>query len=347
MYLKFYGLTEKPFELTPNPRFLFQTPAHREALAQLIYGVQEDKGFILMTGEVGTGKTILLRSLVHRLSGHVECECAFIVNSTLPFDEILEYTLADFGVTDPGQRRAQRLMALNRFLISQHREGRKSILIIDEAQNLAIETLEQIRLLSNFETGSGKLLQIIMAGQPELQAKLKLPQLRQLKQRIGLRCCLQPMAEDEVREYIANHLRVAGVRNGRQPFTAAAVRRIGQYSGGIPRIVNMVCDHCLLIGYANQTREIDADTVRRAVRYLEDGGSPTGWRQRLGSGGPTLARYSRRAVVWVAGGLVAATAVMAALMSLASYGSGSSPVPATVTAAFGGVVRWLTQWWGS
>ena len=342
MYLKFYGLTEKPFELTPNPKFLFQTPGHREALAQLIYGVQEQKGFMLMTGEVGTGKTTLLRTLVNRLNGRAEC--AFIMNSTLPFDEILEYALADLGVTDPGGRRAQRLMALNRFLIAQHREGRKTILIIDEAQNLGIETLEEIRLLSNFETASGKLLQIILAGQPELHTKLKLPQLRQLKQRIGLRCRLQPMAEEEVGQYIVNHFRVAGAHD-RQPFAPTAIRRIAQYSAGIPRVVNMVCDHCLLIGYANQTRQIDTATVKQAVQYLEDV-SPTGWKQVLGPDRPAIGGYSRRAVVWAAGGMAAAAAVTAAVISLAAR-SGLNAVPATVVAAVGGVVRWLTLWWGS
>jgi general secretion pathway protein A len=339
MYLKFFGLAEKPFELTPNPKFLFQTPGHREALAQLIYGVQEQKGFMLMTGEVGTGKTTLLRTLVNRLNGRAEC--AFVMNSTLPFDELLEYALTDLGVTDRGGSRAQRLIALNRFLIGQHRNERQTILIIDEAQNLVIETLEQIRLLSNFETGSGKLLQIILAGQPELHAKLQLPQLRQLKQRIGLRCRLQPLAEDEVEQYIVNHFRIAS-GHARHPFTPAAIRRIAQYSDGIPRVVNMICDHCLLIGYANQTRQIDADTVRRAVHYLEDGASPTGWKHLVGPGRQAIARFPRPAVVWAAGVVAAAAAVV----SLA-YRSGFNVVPATVVAAVGGVVRWLTNWWGS
>jgi len=340
MYLKFYGLSEKPFELTPDPRFLFQTPGHREALAQLIYGVQEQKGFILMTGEVGTGKTTLLRTLVERLNG--QAECAFIINSTLPFDELLEYALADFGVDDPRGTRAKRLMVLNHFLIEQRRAGRKTILIIDEAQNLDIETLEQIRLLSNFETSSGKLLQIILSGQPELHAKLRLPQLRQLKQRIGLRCMLQPLVDDEIRQYIVNHLRVAGGRD-RNPFTPASIRRIAQYSAGIPRVVNMVCDHCLLVGYANQNREIDAATVKQAVQYLEDYASPAGRKRLLGSGGPAISRYSRRAVIWSAG----VVAAMAAVMSLSAYRPAFNAAQATVVAALGGVVRWLTNWWGS
>jgi general secretion pathway protein A len=343
MYLKFYGLTEKPFELTPNPKFLFQTPGHREALAQLIYGVQEEKGFMLMTGEVGTGKTTLLRTLVNRLNGRAEC--AFVINSTMPFDEVLEYVLADFGVSDPGSSRAQRLMALNRFLIAQHRDERKSILIIDEAQNLGIEALEQVRLLSNFETNSGKLLQIILAGQPELYTKLQLPQLRQLKQRIGLRCRLQPMGEEEIEQYIVNHFRVAGA-HARHPFTPAAIRRIAQYSDGIPRVVNMVCDHCLLIGYANQTRQIDVDTVKRAIQYLEDGASATGWKQLAGPERLSFARYPRRAFVVAAGGVAAVVVAAVGAVASLEHRSGLG-VPATVVAALGGVVRWLTNWWGS
>jgi general secretion pathway protein A len=340
MYLKFFQLSEKPFELTANPKMLFLTPGHREALAQLMYGVQEEKGFILMTGEVGTGKTTLLRALVDRMENQIET--AFILNSTLPFDEILEYALADFGVPDPHGTRAQRLMALNRFLIEQRRASRKTILIIDEAQNLSIETLEQIRLLSNFETSTGKLLQIILAGQPELHVKLQLSELRQLKQRIGLRCVLQPMTAEEVEQYISNHLRVSGGR--RQLFTAAAIRRIAAYSNGIPRVVNMVCDHCLLVGYAEQIREIDADIVKRAVAYLESNGrrsislQPT--RLRIGN-------FSRRVVVAWSAGAVAAAAATAGVLSPTSYGSVVNGMSTVMIASLGGFLRWLTTWWGS
>jgi general secretion pathway protein A len=341
MYLKFFELTDKPFELTPDPKFLFLTPGHREALAQLTYGVQEQKGFILMSGEVGTGKTTLLRTLVHRLEGQLEY--AFIVNSTLPFDEILEYALADLGVPDPRGTRAQRLMALNSFLIEQRRAGRKTLLIIDEAQNLGIETLEQIRLLSNFETSSGKLLQIILAGQPELHAKLQLPELRQLKQRIGLRCVLQPMIPDEVEQYIASHLRVAGAR--RQLFTAAAIRLIARYSAGIPRVINMVCDHCLLYAYADQAREIDADLVQRAITYLEEGESHSATPLRPGK--QTVARYSRRVFVACSAGVVAVAAAASGVVSPATYGAALNTVSAVMVTTIGGVVRWLTTWWGS
>jgi general secretion pathway protein A len=338
MYLKFFGLSEKPFELTPDPRFLFLTPGHREALAQLTYGVQEQKGFILITGEVGTGKTTLLRTLVHRLDGQVDF--AYITNSTLPFDQILEYALADFGVEDPRGSRAQRLMALNRFFIEQRRAGRKTVLIIDEAQNLSTATLEQIRLLSNFETTSEKLVQIILAGQPELHAKLQLSELRQLKQRIGLRCKLEPMSEEQIEQYIVSHLRVAGARH--QPFTPSAIRRIARYSRGIPRVVNIVCDHCLLGAYANQTREIDAEIVRRAITYLEEGESRDGWKRSLRAG----RRYSRRVLVaWSAGAVAAAAAAVG--ISASGYQSALQAFSVTMGSPIGGVVRWLTHWWGS
>jgi general secretion pathway protein A len=340
MYLKFFGLTEKPFELTPDPKFLFLTPGHREALAQLTYGVQEQKGFILITGEVGTGKTTLLRTLMHRLDGQVES--AMITNSTLPFDQMLEYALADFGVPDPGGTRAQRLIALNHFLIDQRRKRRKTILIIDEAQNLTTETLEQIRLLSNFETTSEKLVQIVLSGQPELHAKLQLGEMRQLKQRIGLRCMLAPMTGDQIEQYVVSHLRVAGARQN--PFTPEAIRRIARYSGGIPRVVNMLCDHCLLTAYANQTREIDGETARRAIAYFEDGGSSSRW--ELSERKPAIAGYSRRILAWSAGA-VAAAAVTAGVVSPSAYQAAVQALSQTMVSPIGGVVRWLTHWWGS
>jgi type II secretory pathway predicted ATPase ExeA len=343
MYLKFFGLAEKPFELTPDPRFLFLTPGHREALAQLTYGVQEQKGFILITGEVGTGKTTLLRTLMQRMDGQVDF--AFVSNSTLPFDQILEYVLADFGVTDPRGTRARRLMALHHFFIEQCRNGRKTVLIIDEAQNLSVETLEQIRLLSNFETTSAKLVQIILAGQPELHVKLQKSELRQLKQRIGLRCRLSPMTEEQIEQYIVSHLRVAGARH--QPFTPAAIRQIARYSSGVPRIVNMVCDHCLLGAYANQTREIDGSIVKRAILYLEEGESAGEWRRQLRAGTPALGRFSRRVLVACSAGAVVAAALTAGIASSSAYQTALHAVTTTMGTPIGGVVRWLTTWWGS
>jgi general secretion pathway protein A len=342
MFLKFFGLTSKPFELTPNPEFLFLTPSHREALAQLIYGIQEQKGFILMTGEVGTGKTTVLRALVQRLDGHANW--AFIINSTLPFDEMLEYALADLGVSDPRGTRAQRLIALNRFLIEQRRAGRNTILIVDEAQNLSVETLEQIRLLSNFETNSAKLIQIVLSGQPELYAKLQRFELRQLKQRIGLRCRLAPMTVEQVGQYIRNHLKVAAAT--KELFTDEAIERIAAYSRGVPRVVNIVADHCLLSAYANQTQLVDAAIVKRAIAYLEDNerDSRARWKPVASQTGMAL---PRRVIVAASAGVVAVAAGVAGAMSPSGYPGALHAAPATLVAVIGGVVRWVTQWWGS
>ena len=189
--LAFFGLEQNPFNPTPDPRFLYLSPGHREGLAQLLYGVQEHKGFILLTGEIGTGKTTLLRTLLSRLDGNTAS--AFVFDTTLPFEGILEYMLEDFGVAKPGESHVQRLIALNNFLIERRRAGQNTVLILDEAQNLDLHALEQIRLLSNFETPTEKLLQILLVGQPELLDKLDRPELRQLKQRIGLRCRILPL----------------------------------------------------------------------------------------------------------------------------------------------------------
>jgi general secretion pathway protein A len=266
MYRRFYGFIRRPFGLTPDPSFLYLTPGHRDALAQLTYGVQEKKGFILLTGEVGTGKTTLLRTLLSRLPQSTAV--AYAVNSTLSFDELLEYLLADLGVPKSGRRRAQRLMTLYQFLIEQQRAGSNNVLILDEAQNLDLQALEQIRLLSNFETTSEKLVQIVLAGQPELKRRLELPELRQLRQRIALRCTIQPMTPDETRGYIAERLRAAG--GNPRLFTADAVQMITASSRGVPRVVNILCDHCLLAGYANDTRQIDADIARLAIEYFDE-----------------------------------------------------------------------------
>ena len=296
MYLNFYMLDEKPFNTTPDPKFLFLTPAHREALAQLVYGVQENKGFIVLTGEVGTGKTTLLHTLRRRLDGNTPV--AFVTNSLLPFDGVLEYMLEDFGIHAGGASSAQRLVALNQFLIERRRAGQTAILILDEAQNLAPETLEQVRLLSNFETPTDKLLQILLVGQPELKLKLQLPELRQLRQRIGLHATIRPLTPDEVRDYVQSRLRVAGAPDLRL-FTDPAARRIAEYSGGVPRLVNIVCDHCLLIGYADQRRRIERDIVEQAIEYFEDGRRPGRARGFAWQPRSSLLR-------WVLGGLGAA-----------------------------------------
>jgi general secretion pathway protein A len=305
MYLKFYGLQEPPFAPTPDPKFLFQSSRHREALAQLVYGVRERKGFIVLTGEIGTGKTTLLRTLLERLDGHTHV--AYVHNSALEIEGLLEYVLHDWGVKSLAPSHAQRLIELNEFLIEQHRQGLAPVLVIDEAQNLSIPTLEAVRLLSNFETTHAKLMQILLVGQPELRDKLNTPELRQLKQRVGLRCHIGPLSPEETRLYIRHRLRVAGAADA-GIFTDRAIQKIAEYSQGTPRVVNIVCDHCLLTGYADSRRRIDADIVGEAIEYLEEGERREWKRSRRARLVPS------RAAVWAARSGVAVLAVLVALM---------------------------------
>ena len=317
MYRAFYGLAEMPFNMTPDPRFLYLTAGHREALAQLTYAVREGKGFMALTGDVGTGKTTLLRALLEQLDGNTAA--AVVVNSTLPFDGILEYVLEDFGVSKQGATRAQRLVALNSFLIERHRAGQKSVIVIDEAQHLDPATLEQIRLLSNFQT-TREMLQILLAGQPELRARLELPELRALKQRIAFRCSIRPLTPDEVRAYVRFRLRVAGGRD-LDLFTDQALARIAKYSDGIPRVVNALADHALLIGYAEQRRRLNRDTVDEAIGYLEDGAPPPHRRTRNG------ASRRRMASRWAGAGATAVLGVGAAAVAVAALGWKHLAVP--------------------
>jgi general secretion pathway protein A len=301
MYLNFYGLREAPFGPTPDPKFLFQSARHKEALAQLIYGVRERKGCIVLTGEIGTGKTTLLRALLERSDKMMHV--AYVHNSALNIEGLLEYVLQDWGVKSEAQTHAQRLFELNEFLIEQHRQGLSPVLVVDEAQNLTVETLEAIRMLSNFETASHKLVQILLVGQPELRDKLNLHELRQLKQRIGLRCHIAPLSPEETRLYVRHRLRVAGAADP-GIFTDGAVQKIAEYSGGTPRVINIVCDHCLLSGYADSKRRIDAGIVREAIEYLEEGERPYWKRRRQVSLVPSAG------ALWAARGSVAALVVL-------------------------------------
>lgn len=305
MYLKFYGLREAPFSPTPDPKFLFQSTRHREALAQLLYGVREKKGFIVLSGEIGTGKTTLLRTLLERLDGMTPV--AYVHNSALGIEGLLEYILNDWGAKSQAQTQAQRLIELNEFLIEQHREGRSPVIVVDEAQNLSIETLEAVRLLSNFETTSQKLMQILLVGQPELRDKLNAPELRQLKQRIGLRCHIGPLSPEETRLYVRHRLRVAGATDA-GIFTDAAIQKIADYSNGTPRVINIVCDHCLLSGYADSKRRIDAAMVQEAIEYLEEGEKPE-WKRRR-----AMRLVPGRGMVWAARGGVAVLVFLLMLM---------------------------------
>jgi general secretion pathway protein A len=305
MYLNFYGLRETPFSPTPDPKFLFQSARHREALAQLIYGVRERKGFIVLTGEIGTGKTTLLRTLLERLDA--DTHVAYVHNSALEIEGLLEYVLHDWGVKSMATTHASRLVELNEFLIDQHRSGASPVLVIDEAQNLSIQTLEAVRLLSNFETTHQKLMQILLVGQPELRDKLNVHELRQLKQRIGLRCHIGPLSPEETRLYIRHRLRIAGATDA-GIFTDAAIQKISDYSHGTPRVINIVCDHCLLSGYADSKRRIDAGLVNEAIEYLEEGERPQWKRSRR------MRLVPSRTAVWAARGGVALLVLLLALM---------------------------------
>lgn len=266
MYLKFFGLTEPPFNITPDPRFLFFTRHHREAYDHLIYGIEHRKGFIELTGEVGSGKTTLCRAVLTGLSRHVKT--ALILNPGLTETQLLRAILRDFGLTVRSRDRLAYMECLNEFLLGQLKEGCNVAVIIDEAQDLNASVLEQIRLLSNLETDQHKLLQIVLCGQPELKQRLAAPELRQLRQRITVRYHLFPLTEDEMRQYIEHRLKMAG-GDGRVVFKPDAVRRVYAYSKGIPRLTNAVCDVALLAGYVAGMRDIDAACIRRAILQLE------------------------------------------------------------------------------
>lgn len=267
MYLDFYQFRERPFNLTPDPRFLFYSERHREALNHMLYGVQGRKGFIQITGEVGAGKTTLSRAFLERLDDE-EYTTALVLNPMLTANQLLRAILVEFGVPVPYNNRAKALERLNRFLLDELSTGRDVVLIIDEAQDLTPELLEQVRLLSNLETDQVKLLQILLIGQPELRRRLEGKDLRQLRQRITVRYHLEPLDRQEAERYIGHRLQVAGAGNPPH-FSPAALRRIYRYSEGIPRLINAACDKSLLAGYADGEHEISAHHVRRAVRSLE------------------------------------------------------------------------------
>ena len=255
MYFEYYGLVKPPFEMTPDPSFLFLGEAHREGLATLVYGVKAGKGFVMLTGEVGTGKTTLLHALLGQLDSATKS--AFIFNprlTPLGFFRVL------FEELDIKQ--------LNEFLIERLGKNEKTLLIVDEAQTLSIEMLEEIRLLSNLETPRSKLIQIILVGQPELKEMLRRPELRQLRQRIALSHHLRPFDEEESRDYVEDRLRRAGHTGGRI-FKRGALRALYQISGGTPRLLNVLCDSALLTGFTRDQKTVDAKMIREAARDLD------------------------------------------------------------------------------
>ncbi len=265
MYIKFYNLRELPFHVTPDPRFLYWTRHHREAFEQILYGIQNRKGFIELTGDVGSGKTTLCRAILSTLGSDVST--ALLLNPCLSPTQLLRAMLNDFGLPIRGRDRLAYIEALNEFLLEQNRLGNNVALFIDEAQDLSSDVMEQIRLLSNLETDQHKLIQMVLCGQPELRNRLDQPELRQLRQRIAVRCYLSPLTLEETMRYIEHRLKVAG-SDGRLTFEPEAVREIYRYSRGCPRLINAICDGALLAGYVARSRDIDLRCVQTALEQL-------------------------------------------------------------------------------
>jgi general secretion pathway protein A len=266
VYLEYYGLTEPPFSITPNPRFLFFSPKHREAFNHLLYGIKERKGFVQLTGEVGAGKTTLCRALLEQLPDTFST--ALILNPVLNPDQLVKAVAMEFGLDVKGADRLETVAIINDFLLRQMAENKEAVLIIDEAQDLSNELLEQVRLLSNLETDDRKLLQIVLMGQPELRDRLNDHGLRQLRQRITVRYHLNPLSRPELAQYVQHRLHVSGAK-GAPYFTQPAMWRIFSYSRGIPRLVNAVCDKALLAGFVHARDKIDWRLIGRALRELE------------------------------------------------------------------------------
>lgn len=266
MYNEFYGFTEAPFNITPDPRFLFFSDKHREAYNHILFGIRERKGFIQITGEVGAGKTTVCRAILGQLGPTFKT--ALVLNPCLTSTQLARAVLIELGLKPKKLDRVAYLEILNQFLLNQTAEGNDVVLFIDEAQDLGAELLEQVRLLSNLETDQRKLLQIVLIGQPELREKLNDRGLRQLRQRITVRYHLTPLSREETERYIAHRLRVAGAA-GRPVFSPWAVRTIHRYSEGVPRLINAICDKALLYGFVNRTDRMDARAIRQAIRELE------------------------------------------------------------------------------
>ncbi len=299
MYTSFFGLNEKPFSITPNPRYLYMSERHTEALAHLIYGITESGGFIQMTGEVGTGKTTLIRGLLQQLPDNADV--ALILNPQLSAPEFLAAIHQELGIRLPHDKKSLQALtaSLNRYLLDNYSEGRRTLLIVDEAQNFAVDVLEQIRLLTNLETVRQKLLQITLIGQPELRTMLARPDLRQLAQRITGRYHLEPLSQSETYEYVQHRLRVAGATS--TIFDAAACRELYRLSGGVPRIINVIADRAMLGAFTTEQRLISPGLVRQAAQEVY-GQSDSGAKSRS---------------TWLK--LAGITAAAVALIALASY----------------------------
>ncbi len=266
MYRSFFGLRALPFEASPDPRFLYMMPHVREALACLQYGVAARKGFVVLTGEVGTGKTTLLKTVLGSFAkGRVSS--AFVFNPRLDVLDFFEFVLTDLGIPPIARTKSGMLLQLNRWLIDRFNDKGICVIVVDEAQNLSWELLEEIRLLTNLETSSEKLVQIVLSGQPELQEKLRHPSVRQLRQRVSLWCKTHPLTEEETEAYITERLRIAGAR--KPVLFPESVKLVYRYSRGIPRVINLVCEHSMVEAYVEQIKPIPARIVESVGKELE------------------------------------------------------------------------------
>jgi general secretion pathway protein A len=262
MYKSFFHLSRNPFDLTPDPNCFVPTPKHNEALAALYYGVRRHKGFVVVTGEVGTGKTLLLRCLLRLLQNSKDISYAYLFNSRLSPTEFLQYVLSDFGMPAVGKNKCELLIDLSKYLLERGSQRMTTVLIVDEAHDLPPDTMEELRLLSNLETTDDKLLQIVLVGQPELDKKLDSNELRQLKQRIALRAQLGALTIQQTQEYIDQRLRIAGAeQNGTRLFSPESVAAVYEYSRGFPRLINTICENALIGAYAKQSTTVTPNIV--------------------------------------------------------------------------------------
>jgi general secretion pathway protein A len=267
MYKEFFGLRESPFNVNPDPRYLYLTRQMQEAYACLTYGIQEKKGFILLTGEVGTGKTTLLNRLLDWLRTQ-RATTAFIFNPRLSVTQMLDFMMTDFGIPCESKLKSQVLLRLNQWLLERYKAGETAVLIIDEAQNLSPQVLEEIRLLTNLETATEKLLQIVLAGQPELETKIAQPELRQLRQRITMRSKTLPLSLEETAGYIHERLRIAGATDN-EIFSPEAVEAVHFFARGIPRVTNLLCEHALINSFVEQQKPVRRQSVEEVAREYQ------------------------------------------------------------------------------
>jgi len=267
MYKEFFGLRANPFNVNPDPRYLYLTRHTEEALACLTYGIQSRKGFVLLTGEVGTGKTTLINKLMEWLRLQ-QVATAFIFNSRLDVPQFLDFMMSDFAIPCDSKSKSQILQRLYNWLLDRYRAGETAVLVVDEAQNLSDEVLEEIRMLTNLETFTEKLLQIVLVGQPELEHRLKQPQLRQLRQRLTLRAKTHPFNLEETKAYVTQRLRIAG-SNGDAIFDQDAMMALYRYSGGVPRVINLLCEHCLVSAFVDQKKTVAADIVDSVAKDFD------------------------------------------------------------------------------